>query len=66
MRFRAIYGNGILGVAFGYGLNLVDPDGLARPDMVYLFRNGNSSGCSVLATPNRDPMLLDLLNRPQR
>lgn len=55
LRFRAKFDDGILGVAFGHGLNLVDRDGLADPSMTYYFRNANSTGCIVLRTPNRDP-----------
>lgn len=55
MRFRATFEDGILGVAFGHGLNLVDREGLADPAMTYYFRNANSTACLVLRTPNQDP-----------
>lgn len=58
LRFRAYYKKDILGVAFGYGLNLTDLRKLADPKMIYLFRNGDSTGCVVLATPNRDPNVI--------
>lgn len=54
MRFRAIYKGEVLGVAFGHGLNLNDSGKLADPKMIYLFRNGDSTQCSVLKTPNLD------------
>ena len=55
MRFRAVFKGEVMGVAFGHGLNLKDPDKLADPKMIYLFRNGDSSGCTVIAMPNEDP-----------
>ncbi len=63
MRYRAVYRDAILGIAFGHGLNLFDPDRLADPTMIYLFRHGNASGCIVLRLPNRDPRALALGNR---
>lgn len=54
MRFRAVFKGEILGVAYGNGLNLRDPEGLADPSMIYLFRNGDSAGCSVLKTTSLD------------
>jgi len=55
LRFRAKFKDGILGVAFGHGLNLVDREGLADPAMTYYFRNANSTACIVLRTLNLDP-----------
>lgn len=50
MQFRAIFEKkDVLGVAFGNGTNLYDVDKKAKPGMVYLFRNGDSSACTVVA-----------------
>ena len=54
MRFRAVFKTDVLGVAFGHGLNLVDEDKLADKKMIYLFRNGDSTGCVVVAMDNQD------------
>ena len=53
--FRAIYTDDALGVAFGHGLNLHDPDHKARPDLIYLFWHGGTAACEVLTTTNLDP-----------
>jgi len=53
LRYRAVFKNGVLGVAFGYGLNLFDPKKLAKPDRLYYFHDANSSGCTVMS--NRYP-----------
>ena len=66
LRFRAVYKGQVLGIAFGHGLNLRDPDKLADPRMIYLFRNGDSSGCVVLATPNRDAAVSGAGPEPRR
>ncbi|WP_051340552.1 hypothetical protein [Azospirillum halopraeferens] len=58
MRFRAIFKRDVLGVAFGHGLNLRDEGKLADPRMIYLFRNGDSTGCIVVAMTNEDARLL--------
>lgn len=50
MQFRAIFEKkDVLGVAFGNGTNLYDIDKKAKPGMVYLFRNGDSTACTVVA-----------------
>ena len=54
LRFRAVYKGEVLGVAFGHGLNLYDPDKLGNPKMIYLFRNGDSTQCAVLSMANDD------------
>lgn len=49
LQYRAIFERkDILGVAFGNGTNLVDADRRAQPDMIYLFRHGDSTACVVL------------------
>jgi len=53
--FRAIYTDDALGVAFGHGLNLYDPDHKARADTIYLFWHGGTAACEVLTTTNLDP-----------
>ncbi|MBY6262841.1 hypothetical protein EI613_13130 [Azospirillum sp. 412522] len=55
MRFRAYYKGEVLGVAFGHGLNLHDPDKKADRKKIYLFRNGDSTGCTVQSVDNQDP-----------
>lgn len=57
-RFRAIFRGEVLGVAFGHGLNLVDPDKKADRSKIYLFRNGDSTACMVIAIDNQDLSLL--------
>lgn len=58
LRFRAIFKGEVLGVAFGHGLNLHDSDKRADRKMIYLFRNGDSSACVVLAMRNEDLRVL--------
>ncbi len=53
--FRAIYKDSTLGVAFGHGLNIYDPDRKAKPGMIYLFWQGGTTACEVLTTANLDP-----------
>jgi hypothetical protein len=49
MQFRAIFEKkDVLGVAFGNGANLNDSGKLAQADKIYLFRNGDSSACTVV------------------
>ncbi|BAI71085.1 hypothetical protein AZL_004470 [Azospirillum sp. B510] len=55
MRFRAFYKGEVLGVAFGHGLNLHDPGKKADPKKIYLFRNGDATGCTVQSLDNQDP-----------
>lgn len=55
MRFRAYYKGEVLGVAFGHGLNLHDPGRKADRKKIYLFRNGDSTGCTVQSIDNQDP-----------
>lgn len=55
MRFRAYYKGEVLGVAFGHGLNLHDPGKKADRKKIYLFRNGDSTGCTVQSMDNQDP-----------
>lgn len=55
MRFRAYYKGEVLGVAFGHGLNLNDPGKKADRKKIYLFRNGDSTGCTVQSMDNQDP-----------
>nr|WP_247887273.1 hypothetical protein [Azospirillum sp. SYSU D00513] len=59
LRFRAIFGNEVLGVAFGHGLNLHDPKGKADRKLIYLFRNGDSTGCTVVSMTNQDARILN-------
>ena len=53
--FRAIYQDDALGVAFGHGLNLYDPDHKGKPEVIYLFWQGGTAMCEVLTTKNLDP-----------
>ncbi|ALG70577.1 hypothetical protein VY88_06470 [Azospirillum thiophilum] len=55
MRFRAYFNGQVMGVAFGHGLNLHDPGKKADPKKIYLFRNGDSAGCTVQSMDNKDP-----------
>lgn len=55
MRFRAYYNGEVLGVAFGHGLNLRDPGKKADRKKIYLFRNGDSTNCTVQSMDNKDP-----------
>lgn len=55
MRFRAYYKGEVLGVAFGHGLNLHDPGKKADRKKIYLFRNGDSTNCTVQSVDNQDP-----------
>ncbi len=55
MRFRAFFQGEVLGVAFGHGLNLHDPGKKADRQMIYLFREGDSTACTVLSMSNQDP-----------
>lgn len=55
MRFRAYYKGEVLGVAFGHGLNLRDPGKKADRKKIYLFRNGDSTNCTVQSMDNQDP-----------
>ncbi|WP_042696274.1 hypothetical protein [Azospirillum sp. B506] len=55
MRFRAFYKGEVLGVAFGHGLNLHDPGKKADRKKIYLFRNGDSTNCTVQSVDNQDP-----------
>lgn len=49
LQFRAVFEKkDVLGVAFGNGANLYDADRRADKDKVYLFRNGDSTGCVVI------------------
>jgi len=72
MRFRAVFRTDVLGVAFGHGLNLVDEGKLADKKMIYLFRNGDSTACVVVAMDNQDVNALKAAGaevnpaRPQR
>ena len=45
LRFRAYFKGEVLGVAFGHGLNLNDPERKADRKKIYLFRNGNTDVC---------------------
>ncbi|MBP2295282.1 hypothetical protein [Azospirillum rugosum] len=59
MRFRAIFKGDVLGVAFGHGLNLYDPKKQANRKLIYLFRNGDSTGCTVVSITNEDLRILN-------
>lgn len=58
MRFRAVFQRDVFGVAFGHGLNLNDPKKLADRKMIYMFRNGDTTGCLVMEMTNRDARML--------
>lgn len=62
MHFRAFFKGEVLGVAFGHGLNLYDAKKLADRKLIYLFRNGDSTGCTVVSITNED---VDVLNDAQ-
>lgn len=59
MRFRAIFKGEVLGVAFGHGLNLYDPKKQANRKLIYLFRNGDATGCTVVSITNEDLRILN-------
>ncbi|WP_180286224.1 hypothetical protein [Azospirillum oleiclasticum] len=59
MQYRAIFQTDVLGVAFGHGTNLRDPKKRADRRKIYLFRNGDSTACVVLAMDNEDLRLLN-------
>ena len=59
LRYRAIFKGEVLGVAFGHGLNLYDPKKQASRKLIYLFRNGDSTGCTVLSLTNEDLRVLN-------
>lgn len=63
-RYRAVFQKDILGVAFGHGDNLYDPKGLADRRKIYLFRNGDSTGCLVIVIDNQDARALDNADAP--
>lgn len=59
LRFRAFFQGEVLGVAFGHGLNLHDPNKRADRKLIYLFRDGDSTGCTVLSLTNGDARVLN-------
>ncbi|MGY0710683.1 hypothetical protein [Azospirillum argentinense] len=59
MRYRAIFKGEVLGVAFGHGLNLHDPKQQANRKLIYLFRNGDSTGCTIVSITNEDLRVLN-------
>jgi hypothetical protein len=59
MRYRAVFKTDILGVAFGHGVNLYDPDKRGKRKLIYLFRHGDSTDCTVVSMTNRDARVLD-------
>ncbi|WP_448202505.1 hypothetical protein [Azospirillum sp. sgz302134] len=59
LRYRAVFKGEILGVAFGHGLNLYDSKKLADRKRIYLFRNGDSTGCTVVSITNEDLRVLN-------
>lgn len=50
----AVARKGVLGVAFGHGLNLVDPMKMADRSKVYYFQNASTSLCMVRVGDNWD------------
>lgn len=64
-RFRAVFRDGMLGVAFGHGMNLVDTGKRADPGLIYYFRDSNTTGCLVLSANNPDPELQRVLRERQ-
>jgi hypothetical protein len=50
----AVAKKGVLGVAFGHGLNLVDPMKMADRSKVYYFQNASTSLCLVRVGDNWD------------
>ncbi len=59
MRFRAYFKGEVLSVAFGHGLNLYDPKKKADRKLIYLFREGDSTACTVQSMTNQDARLLN-------
>lgn len=59
LRYRAIFKGDVLGVAFGHGLNLHDPGKKADRKRIYLFRNGDVTGCTVVSIANEDLRVLN-------
>jgi hypothetical protein len=59
MRFRAFFKGEVLSVAFGHGLNLYDPKKKADRKLIYLFRDGDSTACTVQSMTNQDARLLN-------
>lgn len=59
MRFRAYFKGEVLSVAFGHGLNLYDPQKKADRKLIYLFREGDSTACTVQTITNQDARLLN-------
>lgn len=59
LRFRAFFQGEVLGVAFGHGLNLYDPKKRADRKLIYLFRDGDATGCTVLSITNGDARVLN-------
>ncbi len=56
-QYRAVFSDELLGVAFGHGLNLHDPDRRADPKTIYLFYQDGTNACQVLTRPNPDQRL---------
>lgn len=59
LRFRAYFKGEVLGVAFGHGLNLYDPKKKADRKLIYLFRDGDATNCTVLSITNEDARVLN-------
>lgn len=59
MRFRAYFKGEVLSVAFGHGLNLYDPKKKADRKLIYLFREADSTACTVQSMTNQDARLLN-------
>ncbi|AWK87942.1 hypothetical protein DEW08_09345 [Azospirillum thermophilum] len=59
LRFRAYFKGEVLGVAFGHGLNLHDPQKKADRKLIYLFRDGDATSCTVLSITNEDARVLN-------
>lgn len=64
MHFRVYYDRQVLGVAFGHGLNLNDPGRLADPARTYLFRNADSTACTVISMLNEDVLVQRIYGQP--
>ncbi len=59
LRFRAYFKGEVVGVAFGHGLNLYDPQKKADRKLIYLFRDGDSTACTIQTITNEDVRVMN-------
>ncbi|MFD1626424.1 hypothetical protein [Azospirillum griseum] len=65
LRFRAYFKGEVVGVAFGHGLNLYDPQKKADRKLIYLFRDGDSTACTIQTITNEDVRVMNEAQAPQ-